>query len=550
MANPANSSNQTNQKSKKKQDKDAKYNRFLAKKRRYSSRKSGDYQKSYRAARKTHAVFRYWELIYANFFNGYAVQADKGPLMKDDVIRLVQTVATCYLTHSKVFTCRVDLYFPAEWDTEKRLALDYYSRFIKSLGEQMSVVENELRSRGRSDGKSNERDLFVQHFRAMEFGEGKGRKKKHDENDQDKGLKERGVHIHALLMFNGHQFTSLGDLTDLSKNGLGRMIMAAWASALFGYSRTRPQGIEPSDWRYTTPNWQNLEEVQKQGLVNFARTWAPSMHPDPVERERRTRFQIGSIIFAASYLCKAYTKIKLPKESGFFKMVSGGHLPRLGVERAKRLHRLQIELPLYTRGDLREFWELEGWEPETVEGGYISADLKCIAAYLTEFKASHSTFIAIEKLIKIPEQYVEVKGKSFSDVLTHNFLTEVGYWFRRQRVQPEKLIGGLYKEVIGAQRQRYLHWVLLVDNRLYQQMISHRQYDMERHLVRVGQRILDGWGGGAQMEVRLNEVIKYHDGSFMEGDFHRVMNLCSSLAISRNTPSDLVMPFVKTIAVG
>ena len=543
-----NSSNQTKKQTKKTGDKDAKYNRFLSNKRRYSSIPKGKHLKAYREGRKTHQVFKGWQLSYSNFFNGYAVQADSGPLLKEALIRLIQTVVTSYLANSKIFTCRVDLYFPAEWSTEKRLAVDYYSRFIKSLNEQMSVIENQLKSGERSGGKSKDRDLFVRHYRAFEFGDGKKYKKKGGNNqDDDSQDKQRGVHIHAVLMFNGHRFMNLGDLTDLRKKGLGRMIMAAWASALFGYCRTNPEHINSLDWQYDIPNGKNIGLVQEKGLVNFARTWNPSMCADQAVREHRRRFQIGSIIFAASYLCKADTKIRLPKSSGYFKIASGSHLPQKGVEKAKAFHRYQIDLPLYQRGNLDIFFDLDGWVPGHVYSSYISTDLQQIVKYLMDFREMHKSFIAIEGYIEIPDKYIEVKGKSFSDVVMANYRKEVVRWFGRPGVNPERLMGGLYKEVVGKGHKRYLHWIILMDSKLSKVMTSFPNYRIESHMFDIGKQIIDVWGGGEQPMVQLYQTVKYIHESLSSGDFHKVLDLGSRLALSRNTPTDLVVPFVKGV---
>lgn len=527
---------------------DRKYNKFLNKQRRYSNRSKGRFPKEYLKDRKTHLVFNNWRLIFSNLFNGYAVQADNSPLVREGLERLINTVVTSYLANSKIFTCRVDLYFPLEWSNEKRVEIDYYSKFIKSLNEQMTGVEKQLKSTDRSDGKSNERDLFVRHFRVIEYGDGRGRKKSIP-NDQDRIIKARGIHIHALLMFNGHQFSSLGDLNDLSRNGLGRMIIAAWASAVFGYSRSRPEGIEPSDWRYAVPNWENIAEVQRQGLVNFSRQWTPSMDPVYEERERKTRDQIGSIIFAASYLCKASQKKRFNKQDGFFKIFSGSHLPKKGVERMKGFHRCQVRLPLCQGGGIDQFGESERLLPKFINGGYIRDDVKLINDYLDRFKGLHESFVVIEENIKIPEQYVEIKGKSFVDILTQNYLKEVAYRFNSQRIKSEELIGGLYKEVIGKNKQRYLHWVIFVDDKLYQEMGSSGNYFIERHLCEVGQKIINDKCADAELAVQLREVVKY-EGEFFHGDFGQVKDICSQLARSSNTPEDLVMPFVRQSEVG
>lgn len=539
----ANSSSHIKQQSIKATGRDRKYNKFLYKQRRYSNRSKGRFPKGYLKYRKTHLVFNDWRLIFSNFFNGYAVQADKGPLVREGLENLIKTVVTSYLTNSKNFVCRVDLYFPFEWSDEKRLEIDYYSKVIKSLNEQMAALEKQLKSTDRSDGKSNERDLFVRHFRVIEYGDGRGRNKSIP-NDQERIDKARGIHIHALLMFNGHQFTSLGDLNDLSRNGIGRMIIAAWASSLFGYSRSKPEGIEPSDWRYTIPNWENIAEVQRQGLVNFSGQWAPSMDTDPVERERKTLDQIGSIIFAASYLCKASQKKRFNKEDGFFKIFSGSHLPQKGVERMKGFHRCQIRLPLCQGGEISRFGESERSLPKFINGGYIRDDLEFINAYLDRFKDWHESFVVIEELIKIPEQYVEIKGKSFVSMLTQNYLKEVAFRFNSQRIKSEELIGGLYKEVIGTDKQRYLHWVILVDDKLYQKVGGSGNYSIERHLCEVGQKIINDKGAHAGLAVQLREFVKY-EGAFFDGDFGQVKDVCSQLARSSNTPEDLVMPFVR-----
>ncbi|BBN60634.1 YagK/YfjJ domain-containing protein [Hydrogenovibrio marinus] len=196
-------------------------------------------------------------LHYESLFHDKPVCVNYGALIVNYLEGLENTINLQLNQYSKVFAVRVDLFFPVEWSDEQRVSHDYFSQFMDSLKAKLRAFNHRKQLAG--DGRSNR----VRFCRVIEYGEN-----------------GRGVHIHAVLLFNGHVFRSLGCYNEGREN-LYQRILGAWASAL---------SLMHSDVRY-------------RGLVNFSN--------GGYLLDRSSSGFAASIdqsFFDFSYLCKVYTK--------------------------------------------------------------------------------------------------------------------------------------------------------------------------------------------------------------------------------------------------
>jgi hypothetical protein len=357
-------------------------------------RHSDIYPKAYIDEPARHPDNKELRLYYDSVFEDrYVVQMLNGPLVYEYTHALIDQINEFYSAWPKVFAVRVDLYFPVDWTLEQRLnkapvnedglfSKDYFTRFIESLNSKLAVYYRA------TDRLEQARRLPLAYCCAFEVGHKK---------------KNRGLHIHALLMTNGHAFYSLGNYSSkeaLAKRSFSTLVREAWASALFGFDRNRSE-YPANDWRSTIPNFKHIERVFDDGLVNFSRAWGERhrRYEDPFEFHYS---QMIDVIFAASYLCKAHTK--------YFK--DGLHPFRCsrsksgvkGAQGSAQTLNLKYSTPLksinYHRGNkslalVVPKGDAQGTTLDSQAGNYIEPDLNAAWDYLDKKLAVSSDFVAV-----------------------------------------------------------------------------------------------------------------------------------------------------------
>lgn len=537
------------------------------KQRRYANPKrfKGE-SKAYRKGRQTHAKLTSLKVTYARYYNGYRVLTEKGPLLVDALEKMIQTSVTTFLQWDRVFATRVDLYFPADWTEPERLDQDYFSKFIRSLNEQLDHFNGKLRRSG------NQRDLSVRYFRSIEVGV------------------ERGLHIHCLLLLNGHQHRGLGDFREpfirewdeegkpthssqwplntniLNQDCLARKILAAWASALFGYDRRLPDKHNTTDWRLNTRNSANIEKVFNQGLVHFSQSWSPSRDQDSTVRKARKYNQLNKVIVAGSYLCKAATKKPLQSGSkAFIKATQSSSAKRnpKGKKLAERLHRFQVQLPLFNpekmdwgHGDL-SFNELDQFS-RLDNHDYILPHLRVVNQYIQGCKDRHPSMVMITFDFELSQEYTY---DAFNTPVITHFIRELNYglkfdyhdeWhievpaygdmsdaYKRPKFfkkrNPDYQVFGLQKEII-RNGQRRLKLALFMSSKLYRlvQQSTKNWYD---RLLEAASLSMSGMVN-RQKTLAMNVVECRHNRERADC-FQRVFNHLARFALSDDTPSDL-----------
>lgn len=211
----------------------------------------------FRSMPKRHPLNKELSLHYESQYRGLPINVTKGPVIVQYMEALMDTYQKQANDYARVFALRVDLYFPYGWSEQQRVACDYFSRFMNSLNSQLDAFNARQRLAGK--GRTNR----VRFCRVYEDG-------------QD----GRGLHIHAVLFFNGHAFHRVGDKSSPHEN-LFHRVCAAWASSL---------GLYPC-------------QAIQDGLIEFSDTEHVIDNSDPnVEGLRNDMF------YHLFYICKAYSK--------------------------------------------------------------------------------------------------------------------------------------------------------------------------------------------------------------------------------------------------
>ncbi|WP_178863481.1 YagK/YfjJ domain-containing protein [Thiomicrorhabdus cannonii] len=277
------------------------------------AKKVTKFPKAYLEERTTHQHNKDLRIYYDSYLGSHPLQELNGPFIYKHLMQLIHLIKT---KAPKSVTVRCELLFPEGWSEDRRLnrikivsedgaesyiknayfSKDYFSRFIDSLEAKMEALRQRDRNRVTTIGnKPRVRMLDVDYARSIEFG-GKG--------------KGGGMHIHALLFFNGQRFQSIGNLKSHGENEqelrlLKDMIHEAWASALMG-TKSNDIAMVASDLDVFEPQsaQMQLREFGRR-YVHFSRIWSPRGMSDPVRRMAK----INSIICWASYICKASTKL-------------------------------------------------------------------------------------------------------------------------------------------------------------------------------------------------------------------------------------------------
>lgn len=214
------------------------------------------YKDAYLGSPKRHPDNKELTLWYEPVYRDADILTNQGPMVKEYLDGLIDTYVKHKQQYSKTLAVMVNLYFPANASLEQRVQQDCFKRFMASLNAQ--VEAHGQRKRADGDGRSNR----IRFCRVYEDGP------------------NRGLHIHAVLFFNGHAFRALGDFNS-TENNLYHRIVAAWASAL---------GMYPC-------------QVVNDGLIDFSHG---GYFMDSNQPQKR---QIVLDMFKHySYICKAYSK--------------------------------------------------------------------------------------------------------------------------------------------------------------------------------------------------------------------------------------------------
>lgn len=204
-----------------------------------------------------HPLNKELHLLYEPRYRGASINVEDGPMVMQYMAALMETFNRHQRQYSKIFSVMVSLYFPGDWRDWKRQGKDYFCRFMDSLNAKLDAHNN--RKKKQSDSRSNQ----VRFCRVYEWGP------------------DRGIHIHAVLFFNGHVFWRLGDFESTREN-LKHRITASWASAL---------GMLPDKVRY-----ERLIHIS-DGDGYFLERGADDF-----------RDNVGDMFYHYSYICKAYSK--------------------------------------------------------------------------------------------------------------------------------------------------------------------------------------------------------------------------------------------------
>ena len=158
-------------------------------------------------------------LHYDDRYCGLPVQTSKGPLVKEWLERIRQSILEQLAKHSRVLTLRIDLRFPS----------NYWGYEDDSLGNKyLEDFRNHLRATlDRLPGNRNH-DLMV--LSAREY----------DEHD-------RKPHFHLLILLNGNAIRGTGKW-DLSRENLYSRLYEAWAFALARISHSAPTTFADQAW--------------------------------------------------------------------------------------------------------------------------------------------------------------------------------------------------------------------------------------------------------------------------------------------------------------
>lgn len=214
---------------------------------------------------KRHPLNYDLSLCYQNSHRNIYINVNKGPIIIEYMDTLIETFLKQQNDYSRVYAVMVNLSFPKHWPEAKRIGEDFYSKFMDSLNGRIRHFNNLKKKVGQS------RSSRVRFCRVIEDGQTRC------EFGDPKGL-----HIHTVLFFNGHQFNRLGDLTSGNVN-LGFRIESAWASALR----------------------LDVAEVRRQGLVDFSKN-ARGYLIDSNMPNKNAKAQ--EMFYHFSYICKAFSK--------------------------------------------------------------------------------------------------------------------------------------------------------------------------------------------------------------------------------------------------
>ncbi|MBP1146751.1 hypothetical protein JOE33_003674 [Pseudomonas sp. PvP027] len=196
-------------------------------------------------------------------FQGWIIQKDKGPFIKQYLHRLLETVRCALNEYSRVFAFRVDLRFPTGTQSPDVVYTnEVVGDFIESFRAKIEHNRNKARQRNKHAHPSRVRYVW-----AREAGQhGK-------------------PHYHLVILLNRDAFNALGYYVS-GRNNIFSRLQHAWANAL---------GVA-------------LEEAV--GLVHIPVNARYELDRDKPEKQ-------ADFFYRASYLCKSATKVFGDGSHGF-----------------------------------------------------------------------------------------------------------------------------------------------------------------------------------------------------------------------------------------
>lgn len=196
-------------------------------------------------------------------FQGWIIQKDKGPFIKQYLDRLLKTMQCTLNEYSRVFAFRVDLRFPAGTQSPDSVYTnEVIGDFLESFRAKIEHNRNKALQRNK-----HAHDSRVRYVWAREVGQhGK-------------------PHYHLVILLNRDAFNALGYYIP-GRNNIFSRLQQAWANAL---------GL-------------TIEEAA--GLVHIPVDARYELDRDKPEKQ-------ADFFYRASYLCKSATKIFGDGSHGF-----------------------------------------------------------------------------------------------------------------------------------------------------------------------------------------------------------------------------------------
>lgn len=190
-------------------------------------------------------------------YNGFPVQSNRGPLIEPYLKRLYGLFVAAMNQYSRSHVVRLDLHFSANDELPDIAKTNIpIERFLASLKAKLDHKDRVTR---RKTGRVNHHGLRYAWAREI-------------------GPESQRPHYHLLLILNGNAYRSIGNYADVETPGLYKLCHEAWASAI----------SQPYDLAY--------------GLVGVVQNGQWSL-------DRMNREVFADALYAASYLCKARSKV-------------------------------------------------------------------------------------------------------------------------------------------------------------------------------------------------------------------------------------------------
>lgn len=196
-------------------------------------------------------------LFFDPTYKGFPVQTHRGPLIRPYLQRLHRVFARALDQYSSLYVVRLDLrYSKREELPDHAHTNEPIARFVDSLKAKLDWRDESIRN---SHGRVNCHGMRYAWAREI-------------------GPYSQRPHYHLVLILNRSAFQSLGNYADPSAPGLYRTCLEAWASAIH----------QPYDLA--------------EGLVSVVN--GGQWHLNRIDQE-----PYREAFFAASYLCKAHSKV-------------------------------------------------------------------------------------------------------------------------------------------------------------------------------------------------------------------------------------------------
>jgi len=194
-------------------------------------------------------------LHFEKRYLGLQIQFDKGPLIREYLDRLHQTIVRSLSEYKRVFAFRFDLHFPSDLNEHN---FNFDNQVIDRFVESFKAKIKHNRNMAKGDNKYAH-DSLVRYVWTREVGQ-QGR-----------------PHYHFAILLNYDAFCSLGKF-EAGRDNMFNRVQDAWASALA----------------------RHVDDII--GLVHFPKNSCYLLH-------REDSSSAEEFFYRASYLCKSPTKL-------------------------------------------------------------------------------------------------------------------------------------------------------------------------------------------------------------------------------------------------